>query len=454
MARVLVTLLGCAACGLPSPLESADLWAGIKELEAGNASEALDRFDRVNVSPHPALLLNRGLALHQLGQDAPALSALDEAIELVTEPSLRARVLSDRGTVRARAGRTTDAIADYRAALHLAPGDELARHNLELLLRVLSDEPEPDAGAESDDDDEGFAIDQRGPEPPIDLASVSIAPDPSTGLLDAYWRWTTYDTFDGRRWSARARWTTEPTAVPLPKGPVTVQTITFLRRSDANLFGLDHALSFAAGSPITRRGWDARAGEAVRSFTVTSSEAARDVENDPRRFGQLPLRFDPRIRALAVSVSGAEQDPERAAAELTAWLRSHLTYSQARQERAVDPLAAFLFSTKRGDCRLFSSALTMMLRSRGFQARVVGGYRGGRRVGTARYLLASSDLHAWVEVRGVGGWARFDPTPTRDDEPLTQTAAASLIDAVRSRPPTRFSPLADAGVRPRTTNDW
>lgn len=456
MRRLVATLLACSACGVPSPAATFELWEGIEALEAGDATTALECFDRVHVSPHPALLLNRGLALHHLGEDALALAALDEAVGLSTEPALRERVLTDRGTVRARAGRTNDAIADYRAALHLDSGDELARHNLELLLRMRRDELDPDAGLDADDDDddhEGFPLDQPGPAPPVDLASAILSPDPAKGFLDAYWRSTTYDTFDGRRWSARAPWTSSSRLAPTTGGVPTKQTVSLLERADVSLFGLDHPSQFTAkDAAIERRGWDGRATTRVRSFTVTSAGDVIDEESDPLRYGQLPARFDPRIRALAMSVSGSEQDPERAADLLSSWLRSHATYSQVRQERAVDPLAAFLFSSKRGDCRLFSSALTMMLRSRGFQARLVGGYRGGRRVGEARYLLASTDLHAWVEVRGSRGWVRFDPTPALDDGPLTPDAAAKLIDAVRGKAATNFAPLPDGGAN--KLHDW
>lgn len=449
MVRLVVALLVCSACGVPSPLATFELWAGIEALEGGDARTALDAFDRVDCSPHAALSLNRGLALHHLGEDVKALAALDEALTLTKEPSLRARILTDRGTVRARAGRTNDAIADYRAALRIDAADEFARHNLELLLR-LDPALEPDAGC--DPDDEEFGLEQPGPAPVHDVASVILSPDPNDGLLEKYWRSITYDTFDGRRWSARAPWTATGVAT---SGTPTKQTISRLSRADVSLFGLDHPAHFTAeDATIERRGFDGRASRPVRHFTVTSTEAAVDTESAPLRYGQLPARLDPRIRALANSITASEQDPERAAWAIQTFLRSHATYSQVRQERALDPLAAFLFSSRRGDCRLFSSALAILLRTRGFEARVVGGFHGGRRVGEARYLLASNDLHAWVEVRGHQGWVRFDPTPPSDGGPFDAAQATQLLDAVRGKSATRFAPASDAGVRRKETHDW
>lgn len=78
-----------------------------------------------------------------------------------------------------------------------------------------------------------------------------------------------------------------------------------------------------------------------------------------------------------------------------------------------DPIAQFLFETKKGHCEYFASALAAMCHTVGIQARLVIGYVAYEyNESTREYIISESNAHAWVEVRtGSATWETFDPTP-------------------------------------------
>ena len=87
--------------------------------------------------------------------------------------------------------------------------------------------------------------------------------------------------------------------------------------------------------------------------------------------------------------------------------------SQDRIERMISAEALV------GDDEQYATLMALMLHSQGINARVVmGAYREGT---SGSVDLTGSDMHAWVEVEFPGvGWATFDPTPPRDQQPTTR----------------------------------
>jgi transglutaminase-like putative cysteine protease len=150
------------------------------------------------------------------------------------------------------------------------------------------------------------------------------------------------------------------------------------------------------------------------TYTATSepASAARVDAADLERFLQLPSGLDPRVGALASRVVGDEQDAARAAERLATYLQRNYSYSlESGASDSKDPLAAFLFEQRKGHCEHFATALAILLRSRGFAARVVTGFYGGERDGDG-YLLRAADAHAWVQVHVPGnGFVTYDATP-------------------------------------------
>ena len=104
------------------------------------------------------------------------------------------------------------------------------------------------------------------------------------------------------------------------------------------------------------------------------------------------------------------------AARIEDHLHREFTYSldTAVPSLSRDPLAEFLFVTKRGYCEYFASAMAVLLRTQGIPARVVTGFQSGfYNDVSGSWVMRASDAHAWVEGWIDGrGWVTFDPTPS------------------------------------------
>ncbi len=90
-----------------------------------------------------------------------------------------------------------------------------------------------------------------------------------------------------------------------------------------------------------------------------------------------------------------------------------------------DGVDYFLFSSRRGYCTHFASAMTTMLRAVGVPARLCTGYlRGERDQTTGDYLVRGRNYHAWVEIYFSGiGWIEFESTPANTGPTTGNTTA-------------------------------
>ena len=161
-------------------------------------------------------------------------------------------------------------------------------------------------------------------------------------------------------------------------------------------------------------------------------------ESDPRVLAevrQYTLRDDvagdivPRARLRPVDESN-----EKVARRIEQHLRSNFTYTLDLSDAAQDftdsdPVVAFLTRVKRGHCRYFASAMTLMCQSVGIPARFVKGFKcdeynplGGY------YIVRQSHAHAWVEVLTPRGWMTFDPTSGTG---RPRTAAGGLLRSMQ-----------------------
>ena len=112
---------------------------GTRAYENQQFEDALSKFDAAaQERPQDARVqYDRGLALHKLGRNDEARAAFNRALELDTQGELASRIHYNLGTIAASENQREQAIREYRAALRKDPSDELARHNLEVLLKNL-----------------------------------------------------------------------------------------------------------------------------------------------------------------------------------------------------------------------------------------------------------------------------------------------------------------------------
>lgn len=263
------------------------------------------------------------------------------------------------------------------------------------------------------------------------------------------WRGSALSQFDGRRWS-------EPPfrgAVTAAQGTVMVaDRMQRSRRDGARLVyrvdvgSTDTGTLFIAGVPefinltldpveaprLLRTSEDSfRAlpalGEPI-SYEVSAHNGAPLAyplsANSRARYLDLPAKLDRRIAELGREWSGAGTDIDRAG-RIESHLQRDFTYTLDTSDLASrrDPLAEFLFVTKRGYCEYFASAMAVLLRTQGIPARVATGFQSGYYNDVSgTWVLRASDAHAWVEGWIEGrGWVTFDPTP-----PGTEQAAAGV----------------------------
>ncbi|MDQ6709275.1 MAG: transglutaminase domain-containing protein [Candidatus Dormibacteraeota bacterium] len=97
----------------------------------------------------------------------------------------------------------------------------------------------------------------------------------------------------------------------------------------------------------------------------------------------------------------------------------------------VRPLDYFLFTSRKGFCQDFSTAMNVMLRTLGIPSRQISGFgQGTFDEKTRRYLVNSLDAHSWVEAFFPGyGWIPFEATPDGINLPVTRPNTAAELNA-------------------------
>lgn len=274
---------------------------------------------------------------------------------------------------------------------------------------------------------------------------------------DLRWRGVALDEFSGRSWkkSSIARGVTEKKN---DKGLIPISTTEALDRLTSQtvfLEAIETPVIFAASRPVAIRsdfpslwvdGEDSvqrrRLGLGRVMYKALSDMTRPDVsvlrsddQLDPasfERYKQLPARLDPRIEARTNAIVANAQSRNRydIAKAIESQLQLDYGYSLEMKASGPDPLADFLFNIKAGHCEYFSTAMAVMLRTRGIAARVVNGFLPGEYNDAAgAYTVRQSDAHSWVEVYfpESRAWVTFDPTPIAGrTEPVNLGLTAQL----------------------------
>lgn len=255
---------------------------------------------------------------------------------------------------------------------------------------------------------------------------------------DLYWRATTYERFDGARWSVDpdTAWSPEPAWTP--SGPSLGYQIIMEPSGRPWLYGLDVARSDQRDVRLAsdfhlqrRRPVDQALRYQVTSWPQAVREAGRLSASSQRRALQLPAGGEPRTRAWVAQLKARDPRPSALAEAILAYFRQQpFVYTLQPPTASVDAIDAFLFDNRRGFCAHYAGAMTFALRVAGIPARVVAGYQGGEFNAAGGYLLVQQfDAHAWVEFwLPERGWVSVDPTaqvaPTRIERGLQEALAA------------------------------
>jgi transglutaminase-like putative cysteine protease len=269
-----------------------------------------------------------------------------------------------------------------------------------------------------------------------------------------HWRGIALTTFDGRRWYTESHdpaalgegfdgWITVPPELPVERRyslpleytvmlePVASDAIFVASEPDrihgdffgtplpGRLFRRSYLTEDKTGSLANPfHNFAAMRYDAVSQLPEVPPEALRDSpqtypETLRNTYLQLP-EIDPRIAALAKTITARALNPYDQARAVESYLRGNYGYTlDLSGTPPADPLSYFLFQKRAGHCEYFAAAMTVMMRSLGVPARYVNGFLSGEYndVG-GDYIVRASDAHSWVEVFFPRyDWITFDPTP-------------------------------------------
>lgn len=270
------------------------------------------------------------------------------------------------------------------------------------------------------------------------------------------WRGVALDEFIGRGWrkSPEAR---RPVELKSERGFFQLGTTESLHRLTAQTIFLEPIESpvlFAAPRPVAIQGdfsfvrMDGEGSVQARRefervvYKALSDTTAPDVALLRKDAAPYPVAFqrylqrsptlDPRIEALAnaMVVNAHARNRYDEARAIESELQTDYGYSLDMKAGGPDPLADFLFNVKVGHCEYFSTAMAVMLRTRGVATRVVNGFLPGEyNEAAGAFTVRQSDAHSWVEVYfpETNAWVTFDPTPAAGrSEPIRSGVAGQL----------------------------
>jgi transglutaminase-like putative cysteine protease len=261
------------------------------------------------------------------------------------------------------------------------------------------------------------------------------------------WRGVTMSSYDRGRWLRPQR--LNPGPFPSPSGlqevPRIIEQHIRLEPSDSPvLFGLRPMFDVTSAthphSPPRLNGTD---GTVVRDdprsenydyvvFSTVDPTQPQPGENHPQSADldlllEVPLAIrEPLARIAEQQVRDIPADaPLRRAHALEQYFLSsgffRYTLHLTMVDRDLDPVLDFLVNRKEGHCGYFASALTLLLRSIGLPARMVGGFKGGDWNDIAHVMsVRQKHAHSWVEVFVSPGpgrdpvWVTLDPTPAAE----------------------------------------
>ena len=260
----------------------------------------------------------------------------------------------------------------------------------------------------------------------MDTPAFSVFFDsPLPDVHRRYWRGIVFESFNGETWQPTRR---QPPRRESIQGKDLVRYRVILEpHGQRNLFVLDLPVMAAPVATIMDD-HTLRTRRPVQQRLTYYAESVLDYRQgcvDPPggHYLKLPPNRNPRTLALGRELASAQTEPAALVrAGLDVFRNDGFTYTLRPDRLGRDAVDDFLFVSRNGFCEHFASAFTVLMRSAGVPARMVGGYQGGRWNDWGKFLtVRQADAHVWCEVWLTGqGWVRVDPTievaPDRIDE--------------------------------------
>ena len=148
----------------------------------------------------------------------------------------------------------------------------------------------------------------------------------------------------------------------------------------------------------------------IRSTTQRNATSLSD--SDRKRALALPDNTDSRIFALVDQWAKNASNKDNIIQQALQFYNNEFYYTLRPPSLGKDPVAEFLFDSKRGFCGHFATSFATLMRAAKIPTRLIGGYQGGiyNEVGDF-YNIRQADAHVWAEVwLEKKGWVRVDPT--------------------------------------------
>lgn len=275
-----------------------------------------------------------------------------------------------------------------------------------------------------------------------------------------YWRWITYDLYNGKTWSSSpttsASYSADQALFEF-KGEgyrMVHQTIIKASTTDKHLYwtgslmdadqpmdttwramplGEDPLLSMDMLGSLTQA-QQYSADSLLPQYNETQlREASRDYPAEIlEKYLALPRdTISQRVRDLAVTLTYQAQNPYDKAKAIEAYLRTYpYTLDVPAVPSSKEISDYFLFELKTGYCEYYATSMIVMARSIGLPSRMVIGYASSEYdTHTAQYIIREAYSHSWVEIYFPNiGWVEFEPTASQPliDPPPVEDATLPI----------------------------
>ncbi len=166
-------------------------------------------------------------------------------------------------------------------------------------------------------------------------------------------------------------------------------------------------------------------------YTVYSTGEPLLVNESLSAYLQFP-ESEKETMQLALSLTEDSVTALEKTEKMSAFFRKDFVYSlsTSKPPEGRSSVEYFLFTTKRGYCEHYATAMVLMLRAAGVPARVVSGFWGGEYNQYGDYIIVrQSDAHTWVEAAVDGKWVSLEPTPPY--VPEKRHAALLFLDLLK-----------------------